>query len=467
MPSALRTLRILVLAGVLNLAGASALAQDTQDPAGDPLASRDIERQSDAALDAEIEDRIEGIFSEIEALATVDVRVNEGVVTLTGEVPTEAAVGRAERLAARISGVVTIENRLERSLDVETSVSPILTDLATRIDRAVRAWPILLIALAVGLAIAGFGFLIAAPGRLWLRLAPNPFVAGLMRQGVRVLFIVIAIVTGLSLLGAVALLGTLAGGAGIIGIAIGFAVRDAIENYVASIMLSLRQPFRAQDHVMIDDQEGIVIRLTSRSTVLMTLDGNHLRIPNAQVFKAVILNYSRNPERRFEFTLGVDAEDDPVEAMEVGLDALRQLAFILRDPEPLAVVDAVGDSNIALTFFGWINQRETSFPKARSLAIRAVKMAIEAHGFTLPEPIYRLRIDEFPGIALSGASGALTTQAAPAGPSRPERPVRPAAAASDAGDFDVTPDTHLVEKVESERAAAPEGDLLDEDRPVE
>lgn len=184
MPSALRTLRILVLAGVLNLAGASALAQDTQDPAGDPLASRDIERQSDAALDAEIEDRIEGIFSEIEALATVDVRVNEGVVTLTGEVPTEAAVGRAERLAARISGVVTIENRLERSLDVETSVSPILTDLATRIDRAVRAWPILLIALAVGLAIAGFGFLIAAPGRLWLRLAPNPFVAGLMRQGV-------------------------------------------------------------------------------------------------------------------------------------------------------------------------------------------------------------------------------------------------------------------------------------------
>jgi len=109
-------------------------------------------------------------------------------------------------------------------------------------------------------------------------------------------------------------MGTLLGGAGVLGLAISFAVKDSMENYISSIMLSIRQPFRAQEHVVINDYEGVVVRLTSRSTVLMTLDGNHLRIPNATVFKAVILNYTRNPQRRFDFVLGVDAEDDPAQA---------------------------------------------------------------------------------------------------------------------------------------------------------
>src|SRR3546814_979689 len=88
-------------------------------------------------------------------------------------------------------------------------------------------------------------------------------------------------------------------------------------------MLSLRQPFRANDHVVIEGHEGRVVRLTSRATILMTLEGNHLRIPNSTVFKAVILNYTRNPERRFDFELGIDANDDPVDGMAVGLRAIR------------------------------------------------------------------------------------------------------------------------------------------------
>lgn len=50
-------------------------------------------------------------------------------------------------------------------------------------------------------------------------------------------------------------------------------------------MLSIRQPFRARDQIVINGQEGIVVRLTSRATILMTLDGNQLRIPNAEVLK--------------------------------------------------------------------------------------------------------------------------------------------------------------------------------------
>ena len=107
-------------------------------------------------------------------------------------------------------------------------------------------------------------------------------------------------------------------------------MRDTVTNYVASIMLSLRQPFRANDHVVIESYEGRVVRLTSRATILLTLDGNHVQIPNATVFNAIIPNYSRNPQRRFDFDLGIDANDNPVDEMEVGLSAMTKLAFVLK-----------------------------------------------------------------------------------------------------------------------------------------
>ena len=268
---------------------------------------------------------------------------------------------------------------------------------------------------------------------------------------------VLGVVVALNLLGSSTLMGTILGGAGVVGLAIGFAVRDSLENYIASIMLSLRQPFRANDHVVVDGHEGKVVRLTSRATILMTPDGNHLRIPNTIVFKAVILNYTSNPERRLDFQLGVDAEDDPQAAIETGSKALAALEFVLADPPPNGVIMSVGDSNIILKFTAWINQEQADFLKARSRAIRATKMAVEAAGFTLPEPIYRLRIDQRP------ASINVLTDPNPAGQPAPRPRIQPVAGE----DASVEPDDHIDEKIAEERRDSDAEDLLNTQRPIE
>ncbi len=91
----------------------------------------------------------------------------------------------------------------------------------------------------------------------------------------------------LEILDATAIVGALLGTAGVLGVALGFAFKDILENYLAGILMSLRQPFSPRDHVVIDGNEGLVIALNSRATILMTLDGNHLRLPNALVFRSV------------------------------------------------------------------------------------------------------------------------------------------------------------------------------------
>ncbi len=442
--------------------GADLPADAADTPPAAPAAGS-IELERDGDTDERIARRLSDIFTNVPSLSAVTVTVNEGVVTLGGMAPDDAAVERAEAIAVGVEGVATVENGIERDLSVDVAGG--IGGLGDRLQEFTRMLPLLGTALLVALLIGGFGYLLSSFSGLWRRLTPNVFLAELIASALRFVFVVFGLVVALDMIGAGALMGAVLGGAGVIGIALGFAMRDTVENYVASLMLSLRQPFRANDHVLIDAHEGRVIRLTSRATVLMTLDGNHLRIPNSTVFKAVILNYTRNPQRRFDFALGVDADDDAEAAVALGRDTLRGLPFVLDDPSAEVRIEEVGDSNVVLRFFGWVDQREADWGKARSRAIAACKVALEEAGFALPEPIYRLRFDQRTASLPFENIG----EGKPRTPAPPSSPPPPRPAPAEPGD-DVAPDDEVARMVEEERAAPEKGqenDLLDPARPVE
>ncbi|MGB3798017.1 MAG: mechanosensitive ion channel family protein [Alteraurantiacibacter sp.] len=442
----------------------AAPAVEAETPAPD---SGSIELTRNAGDDGRIESRLADIFAHVPSLAQVDVSVREGVVILSGTAPDDAAAARAEAIASGVEGVATVENGIERDVSVDFEEG--IGGLGDRVEKFTRMVPLIGAALLVAMLIAAFGYLLASFGGLWRRVAPNVFLAELIISAIRFVFVIIGIVVALDMIGAGALMGAVLGGAGVVGIALGFAMRDTVENYVASLMLSLRQPFRANDHVIIESHEGRVIRLTSRATVLMTLDGNHLRIPNSTVFKAIILNFTRNPERRFDFELGVDADDDAEAARRLGRDKLRALPFVLDVPQAEVRITQVGDSNVVLRFLGWIDQSEADWHKAKSRAIAACKVALEDAGFALPEPIYRLRFDQrtatlpFENI---GEGGTSTAKAAPAPTQSPTPAPRPK---TKLDHEDVGPEDEIARMVEDERASDPEQakDLLDSARPVE
>lgn len=460
---------------------------------GESTNNAQIETTPNPLKDNDIRQRISGIFSEIDGLQAVSVSVTQGVVTLTGETPNEKKAQQAINLTNRLTDVVTVEDRITRTLDVQDNVTTVYQGLKAKTNNLVKALPLLLVGIVLFGLVTWFGSWLSNRKNMWQRLTPNPFVAELLAQTVKVIFIIFGLILALSLIGAETVLGTLLGGAGVIGIAVGFAVKDTIENYIASLMLSIRQPFRARDHILINNQEGIVVRLTSRATILMTLDGNQLRIPNAEVFKATILNYTKNPERRFTFELGVDANDDPLAAIKVGLDAIHTLAFVLDEPKAVAVITNVGDSNIILEFQVWVDQSESDFSKARSIAIRETKHALENEGFSLPEPIYRLRFNNKLEKAfehMQGSSASIAKSDMTITPTTPETMDKSQAEDSSTDDkdkqkakaraklilqgrnaddvLDARPDDKLMEKVEQEIAeSSDETDLLSNNSPQE
>ncbi|MDN2565329.1 mechanosensitive ion channel [Aquibium sp. A9E412] len=441
----------LVLALLLALAAALPAGAQNQ-PAG-PISAAG-ETGADADADIRIDRRLEAIFDEIDGLAQVSATVRSGVVTLRGTVAEAELALRAEELAGRVEGVVAVRNAIEETTAVSERIVPVYERLAARLAQFAGYLPLVAVAGLLFALIALAGAWVAARDWPWGRLAPNAFIAGLMRQLVRIVFVAAGALVALDILGATALLGTILGAAGIVGLAVGFAVRDTVENYIASILLSVRQPFRPNDYIRIGEEEGSVIMLTSRATILMDLDGNHIRIPNAVVFKGIIRNYTRNPERRFTVALGIDPAANLRAALDLGLATLAEQPFVLDDPAPDAWIETIGDSTVALAFTGWVDQSVTSFVHARSEAIRLVKLALEQAGYALPEPGYRVRLEGMAG--------------PPAGtpPARPA-PEPPPAAAETTQAAATGAETVISRKAAEERARSDRNDLLDERAPQE
>lgn len=440
-------LRAAFLAAALATLPSALLAQEA---AGQPEGT--IAVTPDARTDSAIRDRIEDILSGLDGYSDVTVQVDAGIVTLGGTVLDGAAQERLDRLVSRIDGVVEIENQVQETTDLGARLAPVAQRFGDRMLQLVAFLPLLGVAIVVALLIGWIGNRIARLRRPWDRIAANPFIAEILRTAIRLVFWIAAVVVSLDILGATALLGTFLGAAGIIGIALGFAVRDTVENFIASVMLSLRQPFRPNDLVEIEGSTGRVISLTSRATTLLSLDGNHIRIPNATVFKAVITNFTRHPERRFVFDLGVDAGSDLSAVRELGLKTLQSLDFVLAAPAPAVWVDNVGDSNVVMRFSGWVTQAGAEFNKARGEAIRIVKEMLEAEGYGLPEPIYRVRLEQMDDSAPPAVPAPVETPAPRPAPELPPSEIEP----------DATID-HMVEvgKHEGER------NLLSEDAPRE
>ena len=405
--------------------------------------------ESDRAQDFATRDRIMDILGQLDGYEDVRATVSNGIVTLRGTVVDASRIEALNALVARVEGVVAIENDVAESTDVVERLNPALERMRDRAEQFVAFSPLILVALTAAVLMWLFGFWLARRNWPWDRIAPNAFIADIYRQVVRLVFLVLGVVLALDLLNATALLGTILGAAGIVGLAIGFAVRDTVENFISSIMLSIRQPFRPTDLVEIEGDLGHVIRLTSRATILLSLDGNHIRIPNSTVFKSKIINYTRNDERRFTFLLGVEADADIAEAQRIILAALNELPFVLDAPGPAVWVEGLGASTIDITAAGWIKQHETGIGMAKGEAIRVVKARLEAAGISLPEPTYRLA-----GAGLSGA-GAATERLAP--------PV----AEVEVQDVGIEEVTALEEIIEAEREALPDDDLLRREAPQE
>ena len=171
---------------------------------------------------------------------------------------------------------------------------------------------------------------------------------------------------------------------GAAGLAIGLAMKDSLSNIAAGIMLLILRPYKQGDYIDCGSISGTIRQMGLFSTVLKTADGLFVSAPNSVVFGTPIKNYSRNPTRRTDITVGIGYEDSLPEALSVLKEIMMQEPMVLKDPAPEVLVSELADSSVNLTLRYW-TASEDYWPAYWTIKAK-LKPVIEGAGLNIPFP---------------------------------------------------------------------------------
>ncbi|MGD8244280.1 MAG: mechanosensitive ion channel family protein [Anaerolineae bacterium] len=175
-------------------------------------------------------------------------------------------------------------------------------------------------------------------------------------------------------------------GLGVLGFTIGFALQDIARNFIAGLLLLMRQPFSVGDAVEIAGHDGTVMDITTRDTVIKTWDGVMEIIPNLDVYTNPIVNYSQLPLRRRTVMIGLGYGEDVDRARDLFLNAIRSTEGVAAEPAPQILSEELGDSALTIAARFWVNQETDNLLVVHSEVVEAINRIAEQEEIDLPYP---------------------------------------------------------------------------------
>lgn len=174
---------------------------------------------------------------------------------------------------------------------------------------------------------------------------------------------------------------------GIGSVAIGFAFRDILQNFLAGILILWTQPFRIGDQIVVKGHEGTVEDILTRATVLRTYGGRRVVIPNANLFTDVVTVNTAYERVRLEYDVEIDYGDDLARAKSLMVDAARRTPGVLPDPPPDALMVGLQESVARIRLRWWVTPpRRADTLDSQDAVLSAVKETLSRHGIELPYP---------------------------------------------------------------------------------
>jgi len=172
-------------------------------------------------------------------------------------------------------------------------------------------------------------------------------------------------------------------------VAVGFAFRDVLQNFLAGIILLLTHPFRIGDEVGLDSIEGIVQEIETRATLIKTFDGTLAVIPNANILTRNVTVYSAFELRRSSLDFEVAQNHDVELARDSITEALSGLAGAEREPSPTVLAVGFSTSGGALFRATWwtkSSRREAAATKNEAVLAITRRIAIAEIDLALQRP---------------------------------------------------------------------------------
>lgn len=178
---------------------------------------------------------------------------------------------------------------------------------------------------------------------------------------------------------------------GISGVAIGFAFRDILQNFLSGILILLTEPFQIDDQIIFKNFEGTVENIQTRATTIKTYDGRRIVIPNAELFTNSVTVNTAFESRRLQYDVGIGYGDDIDQAKELILEAIASVEGVLREPSPDVLVTELAGSSVNIRARWWIKPpRRADALNMQDKVLTAIKKKLFASGIDLPFPTQQI-----------------------------------------------------------------------------
>jgi len=187
--------------------------------------------------------------------------------------------------------------------------------------------------------------------------------------------------------------GALLAGLSIAGIAVGFAARDTLENFISGITILLDKPFKIGDNVEIEGVFGTVEEITLRSTRLRTLNNEIMVMPNVHMINQKLINHTMLSMLRVEVFFGIAYKEYPRQAREVVLKLTEGDDRLHPDYPPQVVVKGLNDSSVDMSLRLYLQNPKLEVP-VRLEYVEKVREALREADIEIPFPHLQLFLDE-------------------------------------------------------------------------
>ncbi|WP_340104864.1 mechanosensitive ion channel family protein [Rhodohalobacter sp. 8-1] len=209
------------------------------------------------------------------------------------------------------------------------------------------------------------------------------------RKMIKGIFILIATIVFLNLIGYNTLAASLVAGGGLTAVMLGFAFKDIGENFLAGFFLAFSRPFTTDDLIETEGIMGNVESIELRHTHIRTAEGCDVYVPSSQLFTKPLFNYTRDGLRRGSFTVGIDYSNDSGAAAKLLLETTQKISGVLTTPEPIVQIKAFDPGFVELQVFFWINAKdqEKTLALIKTQVMDSARKNLRENGFTISADI--------------------------------------------------------------------------------
>lgn len=225
------------------------------------------------------------------------------------------------------------------------------------------------------------------------RLRTRPSIQGLITTVIRISILFAGLMIALGILNLDKALTSILAGAGIVGLALGFAFQDLAANFISGVGLSVHRthPFKVGDLIETNQVFGTVRTINLRTTELRALDGKQITIPNKQIYQDQLTNHSYSGERRVDLKCGISYGEDLEKVRRVAVEAIQGVEARDESRNVELYFEGFGDSSINFVVWFWIRfDKQTDYLGAMHEAVMRLKRAFDDNDITIPFPIRTL-----------------------------------------------------------------------------